>query len=293
MNKKCFLCLLFAFCYLAVFARQEPKKLRFAFATDVHLNIKNGGDCFRGFKLALDKIKESKVDFVIFGGDLCDISGMSHDLNKQQADSMYTVFKQTVEDTKLRYYPTIGNHDRYFDKDNGYIEGDEMFKTYFKESYYTFEQAGVRFFILNSVRINKEKNGYFVDEKQVEWLRNELSKVSASTPVVASVHVPVYSIYYPVVEGKYVFNDVIANYKDLLAVFEKHNLKLVLQGHQHLYEEIFSQNVQYITGGSVCAKWWSGSFYGTEEGFLIVEVDNNNKFVWEYIDYGWIPPFND
>jgi predicted phosphodiesterase len=71
---------------------------------------------------------------------------------------------------------------------------------------------------------------------------------------------------------------VITNYKALLKVFEEHNLKLVLQGHQHLYEEIFSQDVQYITAGAVCAGWWSGAFHGTEEGFLVVEVDSNNKF---------------
>jgi 3',5'-cyclic AMP phosphodiesterase CpdA len=238
--------------------------------------------------LALDKIKKSKVDFVIFGGDLCDISDMGHNHNKQQADSLFYVFKKAVDDTKLKYYPTIGNHDRYFDKDNGYVEGDELFKTHFKESYYTFEQAGVRFFIINSVQIHKEKGHLSVGEQQLKWIEEELAKVSVSTPIVISTHVPVYSIYYPVVEGKYVFADVIGNYKEVLKLFEKHNPKLVLQGHQHLYEEIFSQNVQYITGGAVCASWWSGVFHGTEEGFLIVEVDNNNKFTWEYVDYGWI-----
>jgi 3',5'-cyclic AMP phosphodiesterase CpdA len=289
MNKRYIICLLLVVFSFSSFAQQTTKKLRFAFATDIHLNKQNNGNCLTGLKQALDKIKESKVDFVVFGGDLVDISGMSHNLSKQQTDSMYNVFKLTVDKTKLKYYPTIGNHDRYFDDANGYTEGDEIFKTFFKQSYYTFEKEGVRFFILNSVQKNKEKGGYYVGEKQMEWLKEELSKIPTSTPVVVSTHVPVYSIYYPVVEGKYVFVDVIANYKELLKTFEKHNLKLVLQGHQHLYEEIFSQNVQYITGGAVCASWWSGAFHGTEEGFLIVDVDDNDKFTWEYIDYGWTP----
>jgi 3',5'-cyclic AMP phosphodiesterase CpdA len=287
MNRKYFVCLLFVFYFSGVFAQREQKKLRFAFATDIHLNNKNDGDRLNGFKQALNKIEESKVDFIIFGGDLCDISGMSSNLDKRQADSMYSVFKQTADKIGLGYYPTIGNHDRYFDKNNGYVEGDEMFKAYYNESYYTFEKAGVRFFVLNSVQVNEDKSGYFVDDKQLEWLKKELSQVSPLTPIVVSTHVPVYSIYYPVVEGKYVFVDVIANYRELLKAFEKHNLKLVLQGHQHLYEEIFSQNVQYITGGAVCASWWHGAFYGTEEGFLTVEVDNDNRFSWEYVDYGW------
>jgi 3',5'-cyclic AMP phosphodiesterase CpdA len=287
MKKKYFLCLLFVFSIAFVYARRDVKKTRFAFATDVHLNIGNHGSCFDGFRLALDQIKKSKVDFVIFGGDLCDVSGMSNNLSKQRADSMFTAFRQMVEETGLKSYYTIGNHDRYFDSDNGYVVGDELFKSHLGNSYYTFEHAGIRFFVLNSVQDKKNKGGFFVGDEQIEWLKRELSTVPTSTPIVVSTHVPVYSIYYPVVDGKYIFVDVIANYMELRKVFEKHNLKLVLQGHQHLYEEIYSQKVQYITGGAVSASWWSGQYHGTEEGFLIIEVDRDNKFTWEYVDYGW------
>ncbi|MDR1583088.1 MAG: metallophosphoesterase [Prevotellaceae bacterium] len=287
MNRKYFLCLLFALYSFFAFAQQEQEKLRFIFGTDVHLNIHNGRDRHNGFKQALNKMKESKVDFVIFGGDLFDVSGIPYKVTKHQADSMHRVFKQTVDETNLRYYTTIGNHDRYFDKENGYVEGDEMFKTYFKESYFTFEEKGVRFFVLNSVQDVAGKDGFFVGEKQLEWLKNELSNISTSTPIVVSTHVPVYSMYYPVTDEKYIFVDVIMNYKKLLKTFEKHNLKLVLQGHQHLYEEIFLQNVRYITAGAVCANWWNGAFHGTEPGFLIVEADNSGGFSWEYVDFGW------
>jgi 3',5'-cyclic AMP phosphodiesterase CpdA len=288
MNKKYFLWIFLAFLSFSAFAQQKQEKVRFIFGTDVHLTVQNTRDRLNGFKQALNRMKESKADFVIFGGDLVDISGISYKVSKQQTDSMYRVFKQTVDDTKMRYYTTIGNHDRYYDKDNGYVEGDEVFKQYFKESYYTFEEKGVRFFVLNSVQDVAGKDGFYVNEKQLEWLKKELSDVSASTPIVVSTHVPVYSLYYPVVEGKYVFVDVIMNYKELLKVFEKHNLKLVLQGHQHIYEEIFVQNVRYITAGAVCAGWWEGPFHGTEPGFLIVEADKSGDFTWEYVDFGWI-----
>ncbi|MDR1594704.1 MAG: metallophosphoesterase [Prevotellaceae bacterium] len=287
MNKKSFLCLLLALYFFSASAQQNQEKVRFIFGTDVHQTIHNSRDRHNGFKQALNKMKESNADFVILGGDLVDISGISYKVSKRQTDSMYRVFKQTVDETKLRYYLTIGNHDRYYDKDNGYVEGDEIFKEYFKESYYTFEEKGVRFFILNSVQDVAGKDGFYVGEKQMEWLKNELSKVSASTPIVVSTHVPVYSLYYPVVDGKYVFVDVIMNFKELLKTFENHNLKLVLQGHQHIYEEIFLQNVRYITAGAVCAGWWSGPFHGTDMGFLIVEADKSGDFTWEYVDFGW------
>ena len=69
-------------------------------------------------------------------------------------------------------------------------------------------------------------------------------------------------------------------------MFENKNLKLVLQGHMHLYEEIKVKGVQFITAGAVSASWWGGAYHGTEEGFLKIDIDGND-FDWEYVDYGW------
>jgi 3',5'-cyclic AMP phosphodiesterase CpdA len=268
-------------------AQQSRTKLRFAFATDVHMNKDYTRDRLNGFKQALTAIKEADVDFIIFGGDLNDVSGMSQTLDKQTAENLYAVFKQTVDETKIKYYPTIGNHDRYFDNAAGYPEGDEMFKACLGKSYDTFEKAGIRFFILNSVQHKKDSSGYFIGDEQMEWLKKELTSLPVSTPVVLSTHVPVYSMYYPVVQGKYTAKDVIVNCRELLGVFANHNLKLVLQGHMHLHEEMLLQGVHYITGGAVSGGWWRGAHHGTEEGFLLVEVDANNRFSWRYVDYGW------
>lgn len=283
---------LFIFLVVYIFnstAQHSDKKLRFAFLTDIHLNTANDGERLKGLKQALDKTKELNVDFIITGGDQVDISGMSANaLSRMDADSLYTVLKKTLDSSGLTYYPTLGNHDRYWDTENGFVNGDELFKTYFKESHYTFEANGVHFFILNSVE-SGGNTGYVVGEKQIEWIKLNLKDIDSKTPIVVSTHVPFYSLYYPLVENKYVFVDVISNYKEVLEIFENHNLEIVLQGHQHIHEEIKLQGVQFLTGGAVCAGWWAGAFHGTEEGFLIVDVDKNNNFSWEYIDYGWTP----
>lgn len=284
MKKVSLMCLFTLFLVCEFAAQENVSKLKFAFMTDIHLNYQNRGNCFGGFEQALQKVTKSSVDFVLLGGDCVDIDGLGTNINR--ADSLYGAFKNILTKSQLKVYPAIGNHDRYFDKNNGYTEGDELFKKYFEQSYYTFEQKGVRFFTLNSVQLGNEK-GYYIGDKQMNWIKNELTGLSATTPIVVVVHVPVYSIYYPVVEGRYVFLDIIHNYQDLLKTFEGYNLQLVLQGHQHLYEEIFSREVRYITGGAISAGWWSGPFWGTKEGFLMVDIDNNNKFSWQYIDYGW------
>lgn len=276
------------FSFSATLARDKGTKLRFAFATDVHMNKEYSENRLEGFKLALAKIKDEGVDFILFGGDLNDVSSASNYHDRQSSEKLHEVFKKTVEDSGAEYYATIGNHDRYFDECSD-CDGAEMFESYFGKSYRTFEKAGVRFFVLNSVQKRKGTTGYFVGEEQMEWLKKELASVPASTPVVVSTHVPVYSMYYPVVEGKYAFLDVVANYRELLAAFAGHNLRLVLQGHQHLHEEMLLQDVHYVTGGAVSAGWWKGAYHGTEEGFLVVDVDENDGFSWRYVDYGWSP----
>ena len=280
------------FCFFScncLLAQTSEKKLRFAFLTDIHLNATNDGERLDGLKQALAKVKELDVDFIITGGDQLDVSsGSKNYVSRKQADSLYTVLKETLDAGKFTYYPTIGNHDRYWDTDNGFVNGDELFKSYFKESYYTFESKGVRFFVLNSAQ-NGGETGYVVGEAQLKWLQGQLADIPAETPIVVSTHVPVYSLYYPLVKNQHVFVDMISNYKELLGTFENHNLQLVLQGHQHLHEEIKVQNVQFITGGAVCAGWWGGSYWGTEEGFLLVEISKDNLFTWKYIDYEWTP----
>ena len=268
-------------------AQPSKENLRIAFLTDIHLNKNNDGNGLNGLKQALDKVKELDVDFIITGGDQVDISGMSAtSLNKDEADKLYTVYKQTLDASDIPYYATIGNHDRYWDADNDFIQGDELFNSYFNASYYRFQKNGVHFFILNSVQSGGE-TGYIIEKEQLNWIENELKEINPEAPIVISTHVPFYSLYYPVVENRYVFVDVISNYKEVLNTFKNHNLEVVLQGHQHIHEEIKLQGVQFLTGGAVCAGWWSGPFHGTEEGFLLVEVDNNNTFSWEYITYGW------
>ncbi|MDR1960249.1 MAG: metallophosphoesterase [Planctomycetaceae bacterium] len=267
-----------------VMDKAPQKKLSFAFLTDVHLNKNNSNDRLNGFQQCLERVKKTDASFIVFGGDLVDNSGMGKNNTREECENLFDLFKETVDAAGLKYYPAIGNHDRFFDKESGYVAGDELFKVYFKDSYYTFERQGVHFFVLNSVFSN-----YAIPKEELDWLKAELEKVPLDAPIVVVTHVPVYSIYYPVTAGKYTSADIIVNNKELLAAFKKHNLKLVLQGHMHLYEEIFSQKVQYITGGAVCANWWNGSFHGTEEGFLFIEVDSENHFTWRYVDYGWQP----
>ena len=259
----------------------QNNSFSFAFFTDLHLN--NGdNNCWQGFDKAVNSAKSKGVDFIMTGGDNVDIDGMD---NPQLAHELYQKYALEIENAEIPFYPTIGNHDRFWgaEKDDPlYNEG--LFEKYIHESYYSYNHKGWHFIVLNSTQTCD--GSYCVGPEQKEWLANDLAKVDKQTPIVISVHVPFLSVYYPALRGDYTDTDTFKNFKEIWDMFENKNLRLVLQGHMHLYEEIKVRGVQFITAGAVSASWWGGSYHGTEEGYLKVDINGNN-FDWEYVDYGW------
>lgn len=258
------------------------EKFSFAFLTDIHLN--NGdNDCFKGLEKAIDNAKAKKVDFILTGGDNVDIDVLKKD--SETAHKLYQKYADVISNSGIDYFATIGNHDRFWGVDKkDPLHNEGLFEKYVGESYYSFNHKGWHFIVLNTTQTCG--GNYCVGDEQKKWLTNDLQKVDAETPIIISVHVPFLSVYYPALEGKYKATDTFINFKEIWDMFEQHNLKLVLQGHQHLYEEIKTLDVQFITGGAVSASWWGGDYHGTEEGYLKVNIEGDN-FNWEYIDYGW------
>lgn len=253
----------------------------FAFFTDLHLNNGNN-NCFQGFDKAINNAKSKNVDFIMTGGDNVDIDGMK---SPQPAHELYQKYATKIDNAEIPFYPTIGNHDRFWaveEDDPLYNEG--LFEKYIHETTYSFNHKGWHFIVLNTAQTCDGK--YCVNEEQKQWLANDLAKIDKQTPIVVSVHVPFLSVYYPALQGEYTSTDTFSNFKEIWDMFENKNLKLVLQGHMHLYEEIKVKGVQFITAGAVSASWWGGPYHGTQEGYLKVNINGDN-FDWEYMDYGW------
>ena len=207
--------------------------------------------------------------------------------DSKTADSLHERFKSIVDEAGIPLYFTIGNHDRYYRR-NGETDtlGFGLFEKYFGNTFGSFDHKGVHFITLNGL-FPCEKGPYSVSPEEMEWLKSDLQKVGKEVPVVVSIHVPMLSLYYPVVEGNFKGADMICNTKDVFEVLNGYNVQLVLQGHQHIYEQIQERNRWFVTAGAVSAYWWGGAFLETEEGYLLVRVDENNRFSWEYVDYGW------
>ncbi len=273
---------------------EEDPGFTFTFLTDIHLQPES--NAVEGFSLAIEKVNELQPDFVITGGDLImDALGQTFG----RADSLYNLYAEVSGDFTMPVYNTLGNHElfgfnRVFGIDPTHpMYGDKLYEERLGKRYYAFDHKGWRFYILDSVDEFQEESYHYkgqVDSEQLEWLADDLSGVDAATPIVVSVHIPFITAQTQFHGGSTFPNSVsivIENSKEVLDLFSDHNLKLVLQGHLHAYEDIYVHGIHFITAGAVSGRWWQGSRNGMEEGFLVVKV-SGDEFTSEYIDYGWI-----
>ena len=268
--------------------RQGPFKI--AFLTDVHLNIPNHNSRTQGMRQAVAHAKSMGAQLLIFGGDNADLDKLKAS-DYHRADSLFGVFKSVAEGVGLPAYYTIGNHDRFYYHSDGTPDpdGTALFNRNFGEADHTFDFRGIRFIVINSV-LKGENQPYYYRPEQLEWLQGRLREAGTDRPIILITHVPLVSLYYPAMQGRIRDLDVIANFGEIWKLLEGHHIVAVLQGHQHLHEEMLSKGIWFLTGGSVCGNWWVGDLGGTQEGYLMLTCDPaTDTYSWEYVDYGWIP----
>lgn len=248
---------------------------KFAFLTDMHIH----NDASLNSVDSLIKTLPTDAELLITGGDNVDIDNLKQE-HLGLGEARYKKLAEVLKKSAKKHYLAIGNHDRLPGHTRDGKNDYRFFENQFGKTYYAFEHKGWKFIVLNSVEI--ANNHYNINDAQLNWLTKELAATAKDQPVAVISHVPFLSVYYPVLEGKYTDTDTFKNQKTVFDMFSQHNLKLVLQGHMHLYEEIKVKDVQFITAGAVSGNWWAGDYHGTKPGYLMVEVKGND-FKWEYI----------
>ncbi|MGM0484941.1 MAG: metallophosphoesterase family protein [Candidatus Krumholzibacteriota bacterium] len=266
-------------------------KFTFAFLADIHLQPEL--EAGEGFRRVIDLVNELEPDFVITGGDLI-MDALKADYGR--ADSLYRMYERLSGYFKMPVYNTIGNHDilgwcggRGISPSDS-LFGKGMYEQRLGKTFYSFDHKGWHFIILDSVERGTE-GGYTgrAGEEQLEWIGQDLSMLDSETPVAVSTHIPLVSVIPQLREGPgegISSSEVVANSREVLELFRGYDLRLVLQGHLHLIEEIEVEGTTYITAGAVSGRWWRGPRRGVEEGFALIRVDGR-EFDWEYIDSGW------
>lgn len=167
-------------------------------------------------------IIETEAKAVVHTGDL---------VNDGASAADWTTFNnitwEMVESTA--FYPALGNHDLppelFFDS----------FELPNNERWYSVEVDGLHFVVLDS---NSEITP---GSEQYEWLDSELSRVADDFAAVVFHH-PVLSTGY--------HGDELGLAPILVPLFERYDVELVLNGHDHDYERSFKDGIYYVvTGG--------------------------------------------
>ena len=266
--------------------------IRLAFYTDVHARTE--WDTPKAMALAADAINSRKSDIVVAGGDLI-TDGFEFAASKTAP--RWDAYMKMHRAIKADIYPAMGNNDMTAAiPTDGTPASNNPRKVFIErmgleQTWYSFDAVGYHFIVLDSTRIIGGKYLYkgFIDLRQQEWLKEDISTVSKNTPVIIVTHIPLLTSFYSAVEGATSSappNRVVVNNCEVLKVLENHNLILVLQGHLHVNEMIRWRGTTFIIGGAVCGKWWRGSWYGTKEGFYDIMLTGNHVEC-SYVDYGW------
>ena len=189
----------------------------------------------------------------------------------------------------LQIFHTIGNHDHSM-----YFPGDFETVTEYKQliapTYYSFNIGKVHYIVLddiectNSVKgtdgaYTRKYNCTLVSE-QLEWLTKDLSFVPKSTPLVITMHAPLYTAAgtYSLTAAEY-FEHAVKGYQVQL-----------FTGHTHKVYNVSRDKTFEHNAGAVCATWWwsaaltPGNHIGTDGapgGYTITTVDGTS-FKWVY-----------
>jgi Calcineurin-like phosphoesterase len=196
--------------------------------------------------------EKTRFDFVLMLGDNLYGGESAADFKKKFEDPY-----KSLLDGGVKFYASLGNHDN---------PNERFYKPYNMEGkrYYSFKKGNAEFFALDSTYMNPEQLG---------WLDKQLDGSNAQWKI-CYFHHPLYS------DGKFHGPD-----KDLRAriepIFEKRGVKMVLSGHEHVYERIKPQHGIYyfVLGNSGQLRRYNlkptaimAKGFDTDQSFMLVEI---------------------
>ena len=188
----------------------------------------------------------------------------------------------------LPVYHTIGNHDNDMNA-IGQFKAKNPFAVTIAPPYYSFNIGDVHYVVLDNIDCSKYVGGGSsnrdnqvagkIYSPQFSWLAKDLSYVDKSTPVIITMHVPVYSDSKPGEFSARTYSP------EVLAAVEGYNVHFVT-GHTHRnYNALPGNkgvgNVYEHNVGAICSDWWwSGAVTpgclmapdGTPAGYAVWDI---------------------
>lgn len=268
--------------------KKKKPVLTVAHITDVHIRPEEGVP--PRYIKCLQQVKKHQIDFVLNGGDsihAADYNDITRQRVNEQWDAWHTCMKELKD---YEVYSCIGNHDPWWaapEKTDPMYGKDYVVKQIkAPHRYYSFSKNGWHFIILDG-----NNPGVSLDAEQFKWLEADLAAQPKGTPTLLMSHFPVFGATPVLVGGNHSDN------KKLKDLFYKHHdkVRVVLSGHNHLYDKVLYNDVWYCCNGAMSGFWWGqgdkesagpGYYLETPPGYAILKLYADGSIENEYYPHG-------
>jgi 3',5'-cyclic-AMP phosphodiesterase len=226
----------------------------FAYISDTHMYVRTLNQRFvKGAVKAVEDVNalDPQPDFVLFGGDLAQL-GRPDEL--EQGKGVLSMLKAPVK-------MMVGEHDWFYDM-------GEKWRELFGPPNYSFDWKGVHVIVLMSVNEkdfwtarkltpaermqivagldNPIQSRFEVGDEEREWLKGDLAKVPATTPLLVFSHSPLYKYYRN-------WNFWTEDAEQVQALLRPYHNVTVIHGHTH--QMLFNQIGNISFYGMLSTAW--------------------------------------
>lgn len=200
--------------------------------------------------------------------------------------NLFPEYEKAVAMSGVPTFQVIGNHDVVT---SALSDGpsSKTFRSLFGPTAYSFNRGEVHYVVLDDVLwLGRGYFGY-VDDTQLQWLRQDLSFVEKGSTVVVFLHIPVYDKQHTRNGEKDPENgSVVVNRQALYKELEGYDAHCIV-GHMHETEHLRDGGVRHHVAGAVCGAWWTSDMCGdgTPNGYAVYEVAGS-AVRWRYRSTG-------
>jgi 3',5'-cyclic-AMP phosphodiesterase len=223
----------FALGKVAELTESQRKSLFFAQISDSHIGFSKAAnqDVTATLQAAVDKLNllPQTPAFVLHTGDISQLS------KADEFDTADQVLRGIKAD-RVFYVP--GEHDVLTDNGAQYLQ--RYGKSAKGAGWYSFDHSGVHFIGLVNV-LNLKAGGLgSLGVDQLDWLKRDVTPLSASTPIVVFAHIPLWSVYPQWGWGT-------DDSEQALSLLKRFGSVTVLNGHIHQTMQKIEGNVAFHT----------------------------------------------
>lgn len=249
---------------------------------DIHLASRNNDlNQFQNFVNDLNTYMSSNSTVKFYGLTLGDLAWdqywipNSYDLTNYMKD---------IAKVNAPVFNTIGNHD-HEQAASGDFNTVAVYKKVVCPTYYSFNIGKIHYVSIDDIECTNNGTGSRTYNTKVvnevlDWLAKDIAMIGKDTPVVISMHSPVYNE---------TGTNRLTNSPTMLSILDG-RMTHIMSGHTHIMYNVEKDDHFEHNAGAVCATWWwTGketpgihmSTDGTPGGYLLFNVDGT-EFSWQY-----------